>query len=58
MYHYQNVKNDAEVYMLKELSLLKWQDKTTNLASEENASQMGELQRKLSLFEENLKSER
>lgn len=44
--------------MLKELSLLKWQDKTTNLASEENASQMGELQRKLSLFEENLKSER
>lgn len=44
--------------MLKEWSLLKWKDKATNLASEENSAQMGELQAKLSQFEENLKSER
>ncbi|XP_074324922.1 structural maintenance of chromosomes protein 4 [Apium graveolens] len=54
----ENVKNEAEVYMLKELLLLKWQEKATNLASEENTAQMGELQAKLSNFEENLKSER
>ncbi|KAL1809577.1 hypothetical protein ACET3Z_026567 [Daucus carota] len=54
----EDVKNEAEAYMLKEWSLLKWKDKATNLASEENSAQMGELQAKLSQFEENLKSER
>lgn len=54
----QNVKNEAEAYMLKELSLLKWQEKATNLASEDNATKILELQTNVSNLEENLKTER
>lgn len=54
----QDVKNEAEAYMLKELSLLKWQEKATNLASEDNASKILELQTNVSSLEENLKAER
>ena len=52
------MKNEAEAYMLKELSLLKWQEKTTKLASEDSTAQMVELQANVSTLEENLKSER
>lgn len=52
------MKNEAEAYMLKELSLLKWQEKTTKLASEDITAQMVELKANVSTLEENLKSER
>ncbi|KAK6928195.1 RecF/RecN/SMC, N-terminal [Dillenia turbinata] len=54
----ENVKNEAESYMLKELSLLKWQDKATNLASEDNSSRMVELESNVSRLEEELKNGR
>lgn len=52
------MKNEAEAYMLKELSLLKWQEKATKCAAEDNSAKMCELQKKLSSLEENLKSKR
>lgn len=54
----QGVKNEAEEYMLKELSLLKWQEKATNLASEKNATEVGELRETVSSLEANVKTER
>ncbi|CAK9186095.1 unnamed protein product [Ilex paraguariensis] len=54
----EDVKNEAEAYMLKELSLLKWQEKATKLASEDNSAKMVELQANVSSLEENLKNER
>lgn len=54
----QGVKNEAEAYMLKELSLLKWQEKATNLASADNSTKILELQTNVSSLEENLKTER
>ncbi|XP_059670338.1 structural maintenance of chromosomes protein 4-like [Cornus florida] len=54
----EGVKNEAEAYMLKELSLLKWQEKATELASEDTSSRMLETQANVSSLEENLKSER
>lgn len=44
--------------MLKELSLLKWQEKATALAHEDTSTQMVELQEKVTSLEENLKTER
>lgn len=55
---YQGVKNEAEAYMLKELSMLKWQEKATKLASENNATEVVELQGTVSSLEENVKIER
>ncbi|XP_068664523.1 structural maintenance of chromosomes protein 4-like isoform X1 [Aristolochia californica] len=54
----ENVKNEAEAYMLKELSLLKWQEQSTKLASDDAASHLSELQDTLSSLEVNLKDER
>ncbi|XP_058082082.1 structural maintenance of chromosomes protein 4 isoform X2 [Magnolia sinica] len=54
----ESVKNEAEAYMLKELSLLKWQEKATKLASEDAASHVAELQVNVSSLEANLKDER
>ncbi|KAL3378731.1 hypothetical protein AABB24_004580 [Solanum stoloniferum] len=54
----EGVKNDAEGYMLKELSLLKWQEKATKLAFEDNSTRITEMQANISRQEENLKSER
>ncbi|XP_020526509.1 structural maintenance of chromosomes protein 4 isoform X1 [Amborella trichopoda] len=51
-------KNEAEAFMLKELVLLKWQEKATKLASEDAASHVVELQGKVSSLEQNLKDER
>lgn len=44
--------------MLKELSLLKWQEKATNLASENNVTETAELQATVSSLEANVKIER
>ena len=52
------MKNDAEAYMLKELSLLKWQEKATKLAFEDNSTRFTEMQANISRQEEILKSER
>ncbi|KAK9064798.1 hypothetical protein SSX86_016180 [Deinandra increscens subsp. villosa] len=54
----ESVKNEAEDYMLKELSLLKWQEKAVKFASEENAVKLEEIQKNASGLEENLTSER
>ena len=44
--------------MLKELSLLKWQEKATKLAHEDTGRKMVELQGSVCSLEENLKTER
>lgn len=54
----QDVKNEAEAYMLKELSLLKWQEKATTLAVDDTGGKMDELQVSVASLEENLKAER
>ena len=54
----QDVKNEAEAYMLKELSLLKWQEKATNMAHEDTNTKMVDLQANVSSLEDNLKTER
>ncbi|KAI5418893.1 structural maintenance of chromosomes protein 4 [Lathyrus oleraceus] len=54
----EDVKNEAEAYMLKELSLLKWQEKATKLAVDDTSGKMDELQVGVANLEENLKSER
>lgn len=58
VFFHQDVKNEAEAYMLKELSLLKWQEKATKLASEDISGQMVEKQDMVSGLEKNLKMER
>lgn len=52
------MKNEAEAYMLKELSLLKWQEKATKLAFEDTGAKMVEVQTNVSSLEESLKAER
>ncbi|XP_042025830.1 structural maintenance of chromosomes protein 4-like [Salvia splendens] len=54
----EGVKNEAEEYMLKELSLLKWQEKATKLASENNITEIADIQAAISSLEANVKSER
>ncbi|XP_024974942.1 structural maintenance of chromosomes protein 4 [Cynara cardunculus var. scolymus] len=54
----ESVKNEAEDYMLKELSLLKWQEKAVKFASEENDTKMEEIQKTRSSLQENLTAER
>jgi len=44
--------------MLKELTLSKWQEKATKLASEDAISRANELQENVSKLEENLTNER
>ncbi|KAF4390757.1 hypothetical protein G4B88_015647 [Cannabis sativa] len=54
----EDVKNEAEGYMLKELSLLKWQEKAAALAHEGTTTKMVELKEQVASLEENLKTER
>ncbi|KAJ7974405.1 Structural maintenance of chromosomes protein [Quillaja saponaria] len=54
----EDVKNEKEAYMLKELSLLKWQEKATQLAHEDTDKKEVELRPDISSLEENLKGER
>lgn len=55
---FQDVKNEAEAYMLKDLSLVKWREKATKLASEDAGSHVVELQSTVSGLEENIKEKR
>lgn len=52
------MKNEAESYMLRELSLMKWQEKATTLAYEDSNDKMVEMQTNLSSLEENLSRQR
>ncbi|KAJ0454757.1 putative structural maintenance of chromosomes protein [Helianthus annuus] len=54
----ESVKNEAEDYMLKELSLLKWQEKAVKFASEENTVKLEEIRTNASGLEANLTSKR
>ncbi|XP_030513204.1 structural maintenance of chromosomes protein 4 [Rhodamnia argentea] len=54
----EDVKNEAESYMLRELSLMKWQEKATKLAYEDSNTKMIEMQANLSSLEENLNGQR
>uniref|UniRef100_A0A2N9FRR7 Structural maintenance of chromosomes protein n=1 Tax=Fagus sylvatica TaxID=28930 RepID=A0A2N9FRR7_FAGSY len=54
----EDVKNEAEAYMLKELSLLKWQEKATKLAHEDTDTKLVELQANVASLDENLKTGR
>ncbi|KAJ1263499.1 hypothetical protein BS78_09G189500 [Paspalum vaginatum] len=54
----ESAKNEAETYMLKELSLLKWQEKATKLASDDAISRVTQCQENVSDLEKNLASER
>ena len=58
MYTYQDVKNEAEAYMLKELSHLKWREKASKLAHEDTTKRVTELQDEVSTLEANQKTER
>ena len=52
------MKNEAEAYMLKELSLLKWQEKATKLAHEDTDTKLVEIQANVASLDENLKTGR
>ncbi|CAL1392134.1 unnamed protein product [Linum trigynum] len=54
----EDVKNEAENYMLKELSHLKWQEKASKLAFEDTSTKMVEVETNISTLEESLKSDR
>ncbi|XP_066381588.1 structural maintenance of chromosomes protein 4-like [Miscanthus floridulus] len=54
----ESAKNEAETYMLKELSLLKWQEKATKLASDDAISRVNQCQENVADLEKNLASER
>uniref|UniRef100_A0A0A0KUL0 Uncharacterized protein n=1 Tax=Cucumis sativus TaxID=3659 RepID=A0A0A0KUL0_CUCSA len=54
----EGVKNEAEAYMLKELSHLKWREKASKLAHEDTTKRITELQDEVSTLEANKKTER
>uniref|UniRef100_A0A7N0V152 Structural maintenance of chromosomes protein n=1 Tax=Kalanchoe fedtschenkoi TaxID=63787 RepID=A0A7N0V152_KALFE len=54
----EDVKNEAEAYMLKELSFLKWQEKATELACEDTANRMNTLQDNVNSLQTTIQSER
>ncbi|CAM0954809.1 unnamed protein product [Alopecurus aequalis] len=54
----ETAKNEAETYMLKELSLLKYQEKATSMASDDATSHVTQLQDNVTDLEKNLASER
>uniref|UniRef100_A0A452ZFG6 SMC hinge domain-containing protein n=1 Tax=Aegilops tauschii subsp. strangulata TaxID=200361 RepID=A0A452ZFG6_AEGTS len=54
----ENAKNEAEAYMLKELLLLKWQEKATTMASDDATSHVTQLEENVTDLAKNLASER
>jgi len=54
----QGVKDEAETYMLKELSHLKWQEKATKMAYEDTVAKITEQRDSLQNLENSLKDER
>lgn len=55
---FKSVKDEAEAYMLKELLSLKWQEKATNLASDDAGKQVVQLQQNVDNMEVTRKIER
>jgi structural maintenance of chromosome 4 len=47
----KSVKDEAEAYMLKELLSLQWQEKATNLASDNAGKQVVQLQQNVDNME-------
>lgn len=58
MFWKQGVKDEAETYMLKELSHLKWQEKATKMAYEDTIAKITEQKENLQSLENSLKNER
>ncbi|KMZ71392.1 Structural maintenance of chromosomes protein [Zostera marina] len=54
----EDAKNEAEAYMLKELSLLRWKEKAIKFASDDAISHAVEIKNNASNLEESLKNER
>ncbi|KAG8044397.1 hypothetical protein GUJ93_ZPchr0054g2852 [Zizania palustris] len=54
----ESAKNEAETFMLKELLLLKWQEKADTLASDDATSHVAQLQENVADMEKNLSSAR
>lgn len=54
----QGVKDEAETYMLKELSYLKWQEKATKMAHEDTLAKITEQKESLQNLENSLKNDR
>lgn len=54
----QGVKDEAETYMLKELSYLKWQEKATKMAYEDTLAKLTEQKETLESLENNLRNDR
>ncbi|XP_010528339.1 PREDICTED: structural maintenance of chromosomes protein 4 [Tarenaya hassleriana] len=54
----EDVKNEAETYMLKELTHLKWQENATKMAYEDTVAKISEQQQSLESLENNLKDGR
>ncbi|KAG2619208.1 hypothetical protein PVAP13_3NG140858 [Panicum virgatum] len=54
----ESAKNEAEAYMLKELSLLKWREKATKLACDDAESRVAQCQENVADLEKNLAYER
>lgn len=52
------MKDEAETYMLKELSYLKWQEKATKMAYEDTSAKITEQKESLQSLESSLKNER
>ncbi|KAJ4900913.1 Structural maintenance of chromosomes protein 4 [Raphanus sativus] len=54
----EGVKDEAETYMLKELSYLKWQEKATKMAHEDTLAKIAEQKESLQNLENSLKNDR
>ncbi|WZZ01622.1 hypothetical protein YC2023_073950 [Brassica napus] len=54
----EGVKDEAETYMLKELSYLKWQEKATKMAHEDTLAKITEQKESLQNLENSLKNDR
>ncbi|KAF3793773.1 Structural maintenance of chromosomes protein 4 [Nymphaea thermarum] len=54
----ENVKNEAEAFMLKELAHMKWQEKATKLALDDSSSNLTDFQANVHGLEQNWKEER
>lgn len=52
------MKDEAETYMLKELSYLKWQEKATKMAHGDTSAKITEQKESLQSLENSLKDDR
>ncbi|KAI4389054.1 hypothetical protein MLD38_001318 [Melastoma candidum] len=54
----EEVKNEAESFMLKELAIMKWQEKAAKLACDDTVIKIEETKGNISSIEDNLKAQR